>query len=100
MVSLSQEIARRRLCILGKSAFELLTTAFWKRLFVSCAVRYEMLVRCVYALNLHALSMELMTAGQAHHTADPIDVFFQTHDAFDLPAHVFLPLALFLARPR
>ena len=44
-------------------------------------------------VDLHALGVELVTAGQAHHTTNTIHIFFKTHDALDLPPHVFFPFA-------
>ena len=40
------------------------------------------------AANLHAFGVELMPAGQAHDSADTVDVFFQAHDTLPLSSHV------------
>jgi hypothetical protein len=41
--------------------------------------------------NLHARFVELVAAGQAHNTADAIDILFQTDHAFTLLATVTAP---------
>jgi hypothetical protein len=41
--------------------------------------------------NLHARFMELVATGQAHNTADTIDILFQTDHAFTLLATVTAP---------
>lgn len=44
-------------------------------------------------INSHALGVEFVATGQAHDAADAVNVLLQTNHAFDLSAHVLLPLA-------
>ena len=41
--------------------------------------------------NIHALSVKLVAAGETHHPADAVDVFFQADDAFALFPAVAAP---------